>query len=110
ELVQCLHDVAPHASIAALPAPAQLMSELQGAEIEAAEDAFSDLASAYLQCGADALAVTGARPDEVHAGVRRAVELGKLYDRPVLGICLDGADTAGWDQHGTSLAVISAGG
>jgi hypothetical protein len=110
ELVQCLHDVSPHATIAALPAPAQLLTDLNGEEIEAAEDAFSDLASAYLQCGADALAVTGVLPDDVRAGVRRAVELGKLYDRPVLGICLDGDGAAGFDQHGTALAVISPGG
>ncbi len=110
ELVQCLHDVSPHATIAALPAPAQLLADLNGEEIEVAEDAFSDLASAYLQCGADALAVTGTHVDEVRAGVRRAVELGRLYDRPVLGIRLDGDDTAGFDQHGAPLGVISAAG
>ena len=59
ELVQCLSDVAQHATIAAVPAPAELLSELEGEQIEVAEDAFTDLASAYLRCGADALAVTG---------------------------------------------------
>jgi hypothetical protein len=107
ELVQCLHDVAQHATIAAVPAPAQLRVELGGEEIEAAEDAFSDLASAYLQRGADAVAVTGGTPDDVHAGVRRAVELARLYDRPVLGICLGEADAIGWDQDGTPLGIIS---
>jgi hypothetical protein len=110
ELVQCLHDVAQHATIAAVPAPAQLLADLGGEEIEAAEDAFSDLASAYLQCGADALAVIGARSDHVDAGVTRAVQLGKLYDRPVLGVCLGEEDAAGWDQDGRPLAVISDGG
>ncbi len=107
ELVQCLHDVARHAAIAAVPAPAQLQADLGGEEIEAAEDAFSDLASGYLRCGADALAVTGARSDDVRAGVSRAVELAKLYDRPVLGLCLDQDGASGWDQDGTPLGVIS---
>ncbi len=110
ELVQCLHDVAQHATIAAVPAPAQLRIDLGGEEIEAAEDAFSDLASAYLQCGADALAVTGAHRDNVQAGVARAVELAKLYDRPVLGICLAEEGASGWDQDGTPLGVISRAG
>jgi hypothetical protein len=110
ELVQCLHDVADHATIAAVPTPGRLLSELDGEEIEAAEDAFSDLVSAYLQAGADALAVTGARSDEINAGVSRAIELGKLYGRPVLGICLAGGDTEGWDQNGAPLGVISSGG
>ena len=110
ELVQCLHDAADHATIAAVPTPGGLLSELDGEEIEAAEDAFSDLASAYLHAGADALAVTGARADEIHAGVTRAVELGKLYGRPVLGVCLAGGDTQGWDQDGAPLGVISNGG
>jgi hypothetical protein len=110
ELVQCLHDVAGHATIAALPTPGRLLSELDGDEIEAAEDAFSDLASAYLHAGADALAVTGARSDEIQAGVTRATELGKLYGRPVLGICLAGGDTQGWDQHRAPLGVISSDG
>jgi hypothetical protein len=110
ELVQCLHDVADHATIAAVPTPGRLLSELDGDEIEAAEDAFSDLASAYLRAGADALAVTGARADEIHAGVSRAAELGKLYGRPVLGICLADGDTQGWDQHGAPLGVISSDG
>ncbi len=109
-LVQCLSDVAQHATIAAVPAPAELLSELGGEQIEVAEDAFSDLASAYLRCGADALAVTGSDPETVAAGVTRAVELAKLYDRAVLGVCLAGDDTRGWDQHGTPLAVISSGG
>lgn len=107
ELVQCLHDVAPHATIAAVPAPAQLLADLGGEEIEAAEDAFSDLASAYLRCGADAVAVTGVREEDVRFGVARAVELAKLYDRPVLGVCLGEVDAFGWDQNGTQLGVIS---
>lgn len=110
ELVQCLSDVAQHATIAAVPAPAELLSELGGEEIEVAEDAFSDLTSAYLRCGADALAVTGSDAETVAAGVTRAVELGKLYGRAVLGICLAGDDTRGWDQHGRPLAVISSDG
>ena len=76
-------------------------------EIEAAEDAFTDLASAYLRCGADALAVTGAHRDDVQAGVARAVELAKLYGRPVLGVCLAEEGASGWDQDGTPLGVVS---
>ena len=107
ELVQCLHDVAAHATIAAVPTPAQMLADLVGEEIEAAEDAFSDLASCYLRCGADALAVTGRTPEEVRAGVTRAADLAKLYDRPVLGIRLGDSDASGWDQDGTPLGVIS---
>lgn len=107
ELVQCLHDVASHATIAAVPAPARLLADLGGEEIEAAEDAFSDLASAYLRCGADALAVTGVQEEDVRSGVARAVAVATLYDRPVLGVCVGEETGYGWDQDGTPLGVIS---
>ena len=54
-----LREVAPHAVIAAVPAPATLQRALSGEESEAAEDAFTDLVSAPCEAGADAVAVTG---------------------------------------------------
>lgn len=107
ELIRCLHDVATHGVIAAVPAPSNLRAAFQGAEIEAAEDAFSDLASAFLGAGADALAVTAQEADDVAAGVRRAAEIGKLFGRPVLGVCTADGVASGWTADGSSLGVVS---
>ena len=110
ELIRCLHDVATHGVIAAVPAPSDLRAAFEGAEIEAAEDAFSDLASAFLGAGADALAVTAQQADDVAAGVRRATEIGKLFGRPVLGVCTADGVASGWTADGSSLGVVSRGG
>jgi hypothetical protein len=110
ELIRCLHDVATHGVIAAVPAPSNLRAAFQGAEIEAAEDAFSDLASAFLGAGADALAVTAQEADDVAAGVRRAAEIGKLFGRPVLGVCTADGVVSGWTADGSSLGVVSQAG
>jgi hypothetical protein len=108
ELVACLHAVAEHAVIAAVPAPAVLQLELSGDEPEAAEDAFSDLALSYLEAGADALAITGADLDEVDRGVERAAQLSQLFSRPVLGICRHESEVRGWTHDGTELGLVSA--
>jgi hypothetical protein len=110
ELVACLHEVADHAVIAAVPAPAVLRRELAGDEPEAAEDAFSDLALGYLQAGADALAVTGSVMDEVTAGADRAARLGELFSRPVLGVCHHDRAVTGWTADGAPLGVVSEAG
>jgi hypothetical protein len=110
ELVACVREVAQHAVIAALPTPVSLLRELEGTEIEAAEDAFTDLASGYLHAGADALAVTGADADEVRAGVLRAGDLGRLFGRPALGICVAAGEVSGWDRDGAPIGVISSAG
>ena len=107
ELIRCLHDVATHGVIAVVPAPSALQVAFDGAEIEAAEDAFSDLASAFLGAGADALAVTARQTDDVAAGVRRAAETGRLFGRPVLGFCEADGVASGWTADGSSLGVVS---
>ena len=107
ELIRCLHDVATHGVIAVVPAPSELQVAFDGAEIEAAEDAFSDLASAFLGAGADALAVTARQTDDVAAGVRRAAETGRLFGRPVLGVCEADGVASGWTADGSSLGVVS---
>lgn len=110
ELIRCLRDVADHAVIAAVPAPSGLQAAFAGAEIEAAEDALSDLASAFLDGGADALAVTAQRADDVAAGVRRAAQLGRLFGRPVLGVCTADGVASGWTVDGSPLGVVSEAG
>jgi hypothetical protein len=110
ELIRCLHDVATHGVIAAVPAPSNLRAAFDGAEIEAAEDAFSDLASAFLEAGADALAVTAQQADEAAAGVRRAAQIGTLFGRPVLGVCTADEATSGWTADGSPLGVVSPNG
>jgi hypothetical protein len=110
ELVRCVHDVADHGVVAGVPAPAVLQRALGGEEPEAAQDAFTDLCSAYLEAGADALAVMGEEGGEIGEGVTRAARLAALYGRPVLGVAeLDG-EVEGWDEHGEPLGVISADG
>jgi len=107
ELVACLREVSAHAVIAALPPAPALRRTLSGEEPEAAEDAFTDLTSSYLDAGADAIAVVGDDAGEVAEGVRRAGKLGKLFDRPVLGLCVDGATVTGWAEDGTALGVVA---
>jgi hypothetical protein len=109
-LVRSLRAVAQHAVIAAVPAPAELLRQLGGEQPEAAEDAFTDLVSAYLEAGADAIAVTGAAKREVDAGLERAGVLGRLFGRPIVGICARNGETSAWDDRGAPLGVISAAG
>jgi hypothetical protein len=110
ELVRALHATALHAVIAAVPAPAVLQRELGGDEPDAAEDAFTDFISGYLEAGADAVAVTGVDPLELGAGMDRALRLVELFGRELLALCGDGRATKGWDAHGEPLGVISADG
>jgi hypothetical protein len=107
ELLQCLREVAEHGVIAAVPAPEALHRALDGAETEVAEDAFTDLCSAYLEAGADALAIMGEEGGEVGAGVTRAARLAGLYGRPVLGVADRSGAVEAWDEHGEPLGVIS---
>ncbi len=107
ELVRCLHQVAAHAVIAALPTPAELLAEFAGEEIETAEDGFTDLASAFLGAGADALAVTGDDVRQIEAGVRRAAEMGKLFGRPVLGIQMADGGASGWTADDKPVGVLA---
>lgn len=110
ELVRVVRRVAGHGVIATLPAPAGLRRALGGEEAEAAEDAFSDLVSAFLDAGADAVAVTGQAQDDVHAGVARAGRLARLFGRPVLAVCEHDDEVSGWNEDGNPLGVISAAG
>jgi hypothetical protein len=107
ELVRALRATAQHAVIAAVPSPAVLQRELGADEPEAAEDAFTDFVSSYLEAGADAVAVIGAEALEVTDGMDRAVRLVELFGRRQVGVCGDGADTKAWDEQGEPLGVIS---
>jgi hypothetical protein len=107
ELVRVVREIAGHGVIAPVPAPTELQRALHGDEPEAAEDAFTDLVSAYLGAGADAIAVTGGECTEVAAGLERAAALGGLFGRPVVAICT-GHVTSAWDERGVPLGVISA--
>jgi hypothetical protein len=106
-LIRCLHDVATHGVIAAVPAPSDLRAAFEGAEIEAAEDAFSDLASAFFGAGADALAVTAHQASDLTAGVRRAAGIAGLFGRPVLGVCACDRIASGSTADGCALGVLS---
>jgi hypothetical protein len=107
ELVRALRAVARHAVIAAVPTPAALQRELGGEEADAAEDAFADFVSSYLEAGADAVAVIGREPLECSEGMDRAVRLVELFGRRLLAVCGDDADTKAWDERGEPLGVIS---
>jgi hypothetical protein len=110
ELVRALRAVAPHAVIAAVPAPATLQRGLSGEAAETAEDAFTDFVSGSLEAGADAVAVTGDEAVEVNAGMDRALRLAQLFGRPLLAVCGDEDATKGWDEKGEPLGVISCAG
>ncbi len=107
ELVGTLRAAAPHGVIAAVPAPAVLQRELDGEEPDAAEDAFADFVSSYLEAGADAVAVTGDEALEVTAGVDRALRLVELFGRRILAVCGEGDNAKAWDERGDPLGVIS---
>jgi hypothetical protein len=101
-LVGAAVEADPFAVIGALPAPAELMRSLGMMEIEDAEDEFSDLAVAYLQAGADAVAAVGGDREEVGEGMVRAARGGGLFGRPALGLCGE----QGWIHGGGELAVV----
>jgi hypothetical protein len=108
ELVRTLRAVAPHAVIAAVPAPAALQRELGAEEPDAAEDAFTDFVTSHLEAGADAVAVIGAEALEVTDGMDRAVRLAELFGRRLLGVCGEGEETKAWDEQGEPLGVITS--
>jgi hypothetical protein len=107
ELVRTLRAVASHGVIAAVPAPAVLQRELKGEAAEAAEDAFTDFVSSYLEAGADAVAVTAPEALEISAGMDRGLRLVELYGRPILAVCGGDGDAKAWDRRGDPLGVIS---
>jgi hypothetical protein len=110
ELVRALHATAQHAVIAAVPVPGTLQREMAGEEPDAAEDAFTDFVSDSLEAGADAVAVTGAEPTEVNAGMDRALRLAELFGRRLIAVCGEDGATKAWDEHGEALGVISCAG
>ena len=105
-LVSAVREVDSFAVVAAVPAPLDLMRSLGLAEIEDAEDEFSDLAVAYLGAGADAVAAVGGDREDVDGGVVRAARAGGLFGRPALGVCGE----QGWVDGGGELGVLSADG
>lgn len=110
ELVRALRAVAPHAVIAAVPAPAALQRSLSGDAPEAAEDAFTDFVSSAFEAGADAVAVTGDEAVEVNAGMDRAVRLAELFGRRLMAVCGEDGAIKAWDEHGEAFGVISCAG
>jgi hypothetical protein len=98
ELVERLRGSAPFAVIAALPGPERLRREFEVDDPEDAEDALADLARAFLEAGADAVAVIGADAGE---GARRVSSVAAFYGRPVLAIAPDEA----WFEAGSDAPV-----
>jgi hypothetical protein len=100
ELVGRLRESAPFAVIAALPGPERLLRDFEVDDLDAAEDALADLARAFLEAGADALAVIGA---DARAGARRVSAVGTFFGRPVLAI----APGAAWFEAGSDASVAT---
>ncbi len=106
ELVARLRQSAPFAVIAAVPDAERLQRDFAVDDPDAADDALTDLARAFLEAGADAVAAIG--PDAA-AGARRLASLGTFFGRPVLAIAPDGAAfTAGSDAPVALLAADGA--
>jgi hypothetical protein len=103
ELIERLTRSGPRAVVAALPDAAALRRRLRAADPDVADDAFSDLARACLEAGADALAVVGADAQAVEQAGERAGALGRFFGRPVLAAVLDGPE--GWVEGRPDVPV-----
>jgi hypothetical protein len=108
ELVQAVRATTKYGVIAAVPAPGTLQRDLGAEELDAAEDAFADFVSRYLEAGADAVAVIGEDALELNAGMDRALRLVELFGRRLLGVCGQGGDTKAWNEQAEPLGVISS--
>jgi hypothetical protein len=109
ELVQALRATAQHAVIAAVPSPGTLQRELGSEESDAAEDAFTDFVTRFLEAGADAVAVTSTESLELNGAMDRAVRLAELFGRGLMAVLWgDEGDTKAWDEQGEPLGVISS--
>lgn len=111
ELVQAVRATAQHAVIAAVPSPGTLQRELGSEEPDAAEDAFTDFVTRFLEAGADAVAVTSTESLELNGAMDRAVRLVELFGRRLVAVLLgEDGDTKAWNEHGEPLGVISCDG
>lgn len=107
ELIACLVQASPYAVIAALPTVADLADRLGSSDLEAAEDALSDLARGALEAGADALAVRGADLEAIRAAVEHAAGMGGYYGRPTLGICATADRLEAWVEGRPEVGVVA---
>lgn len=108
DLVHALRATAHHAVIAAVPSPGTLQRELGSEDADAAEDAFTDFVTRFLEAGADAVAVTSTEPLELNGAMDRAVRLVELFGRRLVAVLWgDDGDTKAWDEQGEPLGVIS---
>jgi hypothetical protein len=103
ELVGRLARSGSLAVVAALPDLGSLQRTLGATDPDVADDAFSDLARASLEAGADALAVTGAGADAVARAGERAGALGAFFGRPVLCAALGAPE--GWIEGRPGVPV-----
>jgi hypothetical protein len=91
-LLERLAQSGAYAVLAGLPDIASLQQRLGADDPDVAEDAFSDLARASLEAGADGLAVVGSDAAAVEPAGQRAGALGAFFGRPVLtAVVGDGA-------------------
>lgn len=95
-LVERLAQSSPHAVLAVLPDIAGLQRRLGADDVDVAEDAFSDLARASLEAGADGLAVVGPESAAVEPAGERAGTLGAFFGRPVLSAVVSEVAAEGW--------------
>jgi hypothetical protein len=108
ELVQALRATAQHAVIAAVPSPGTLQRELGSEQSDAAEDAFTDFVTRFLEAGADAVAVTSSESLELNGAMDRAVRPVELFGRRLVAVLWgEDGDTKAWDEQGEPLGVIS---
>jgi hypothetical protein len=82
--------------LAVLPDIAGLQRRLGAEDADVAEDAFSDLARAGLEAGADGLAVVGSDSAAVEPAGERAGALGAFFGRPVLSAVVSETAAEGW--------------
>ncbi|HET6868828.1 MAG TPA: hypothetical protein VFH80_23145 [Solirubrobacteraceae bacterium] len=109
ELVQALRATARHAVIAAVPSPGTLQRELGSEDSDAAEDAFTDFVTRFLEAGADAVAVTSTESLELNGAMDRAVRLVELFGRGLVAVLSgEDGDTKAWDEQGEPLGVITS--
>lgn len=109
DLVEAVRATARHAVIAAVPSPGTLQRELGSEEPDAAEDAFTDFVTRFLEAGADAVAVTGTESLELNGAMDRAVRLVELFGRRLVAVLWgEDGDTKAWDELGEPLGVISS--
>jgi hypothetical protein len=95
-LLERLAQSGGYAVLAGLPDIGGLQRRMGAGDPDVAEDAFSDLARASLEAGADGLAVVGTDGAAVGPAGERAGVLGAFYGRPVLTAVVGDGLAEGW--------------